>query len=101
MVTGNTFSFDDALALGLVNQVLPKENFRAQAMEYARQFCPPNKAAKAAGHIKRAVQSGWELPLESGLALERELQQRLFTSDDAKEGIAAYVEKRPAVFTAK
>ena len=101
MVTAKTFSFDDAFALGLVNQVLPNENFRAAALDYARQFCPPNKAAKAAGHIKRAVQSGWELPIESGLALERELQQRLFTSDDAKEGIAAYVEKRQAVFTAK
>jgi enoyl-CoA hydratase len=101
MVTGKTFSFDEAVALGLVNQVFEKDGFRGQAMEYARQFCPPNKAAKAAGHIKRAVQTGWELPIESGLALERELQQHLFTSDDAKEGIAAYVEKRPAVFTAK
>jgi len=101
MVTGRTFSFDEAQTLGLVNQILPKENFREGALEYARQFCPPNKAAKAAGHIKRAVQSGWELPIESGLALERELQQRLFTSDDAREGIAAYVEKRQAVFTAK
>lgn len=101
MVTGKTFGFDEAQVMGLVNQVLPNENFRAAALEYARQFCPPNKAAKAAGHIKRAVQTGWEIPLESGLALERELQQRLFTSDDAKEGIAAYVEKRPAVFTAK
>jgi enoyl-CoA hydratase/carnithine racemase len=39
--------------------------------------------------------------MESGLALERELQQQLFNSDDAKEGLAAYVEKRPAKFTAK
>ena len=52
----------------------------------------------AVGLIKRAVQSGVDLPLESGLALERELQQRLFTSDDAKEGISAFVEKRGAQF---
>ena len=38
----------------------------------------------AVGHIKRAVQSGTDLPLESGLALERELQQRLFESEDAE-----------------
>jgi enoyl-CoA hydratase/carnithine racemase len=101
MVSGKTFSVDEAKALGIVNEIITAEDFRAGAMEYARQFCPPNKAAKAVGHIKRAVQTGWEIPLEAGLALERELQQRLFTSDDAKEGIAAYVEKRPAKFTAK
>ena len=51
--------------------------------------------------IKRAVQTGWELPLEAGLALERELQAKLFASDDAKEGIRAFVEKRPAAFQGK
>ena len=72
-----------------------------RVMEYARQFCPPNKAAKAVGRIKRAVQTGWEIPLEAGLALERENQQLLFESEDAKEGLAAYIEKRPAKFKAK
>ena len=76
-------------------------NFAEQVMKYARQFCPPNKAAKAVGRIKRAVQTGWEIPMESALAVERELQQRLFASEDAKEGLAAYVEKRPATFKAK
>jgi len=47
------------------------------------------------------VQTGWEIPLESALAVERELQQRLFSSEDAKEGLAAYVEKRPATFKSK
>ncbi len=67
-----------------------------QVHEYARQFCPPNKAAKAVGRIKRSVQSGAEVPFESGLAIERELQQQLFQSEDAKEGLDAYVEKRNA-----
>jgi len=101
MVTGKTFSFDDAKDLGLVNEVFERENFMSRAMEYARQFCPPNKAAKAVGRIKRAVQTGWEIPIEAGLALERENQQLLFESDDAKEGLAAYIEKRPPKFTAK
>jgi enoyl-CoA hydratase/carnithine racemase len=101
MALGKTFSVDEAKTLGIVNEIITTEDFRAGMMEYARQFCPPNKAAKAVGHIKRAVQTGWEIPIEAGLALERELQQRLFTSDDAKEGIAAYVEKRPAKFMAK
>jgi enoyl-CoA hydratase/carnithine racemase len=48
--------------------------------------------------MKRAVQSGWEIPLESALALERELQARLFASEDSREGIAAFVDKRPGVF---
>ena len=101
MVTGNTFSFEEAKELGLVNDIFERENFMENVLEYARQFCPPNKAAKAVGRIKRSVQSGWEIPLESALALERENQQLLFQSEDAKEGLAAYVEKRPAEFKAK
>jgi enoyl-CoA hydratase len=101
MVTGKTFSFDEAKTIGLVNEVFESEGFMNRVMEYARQFCPPNKAAKAVGRIKRAVQTGWEIPIEAGLALERENQQLLFESDDAKEGLAAYIEKRPAKFTGK
>ncbi len=101
MVTGKTFSFEQAKEYGLVNEIFEGENFTAQVMEYARQFCPPNKAALAVGRIKRSVQTGWEVSLEAGLALERENQQLLFESEDAKEGLAAYVEKRPARFTGK
>src|SRR5881296_2026727 len=98
MVKGETFSFDRAKEIGLVHEVFPADGFWEQVVLYAKQFCPPNKASKAVGLIKRAVQSGAEVPFESGLTLERELQQQLFQSDDAKEGIAAYVEKRVAEF---
>jgi enoyl-CoA hydratase/carnithine racemase len=98
MVKGETFSFERAKEIGLVNEVFPADAFWDQVLLYARQFCPPNKASKAVGLIKRSVQSGAEVPFESGLTLERELQQQLFQSDDAKEGIAAYVEKRVAEF---
>jgi enoyl-CoA hydratase len=101
MVTGNTFTFEEAQEMGIVNDIFERENFMENIMEYARQFTPPNKAAKAVGNIKRSVQSGWEVPMESALAIERELQQLLFQSQDAKEGLAAYVEKRPAEFKAK
>ena len=101
IVTGNTFTFEEAKELGIINDVYERENFMENVMEYARQFCPPNKAAKAVGRIKRSIQTGWEIPLEAALALERENQQLLFQSDDAKEGLNAYVEKRPATFTAK
>ena len=96
MVTGNTFSFEEAQELGIVNDIFERDGFMENIMEYAKQFCPPNKASKAVGRIKRAVQTGWEIPMESALAVERENQQLLFQSEDAKEGLAAYVEKRPA-----
>jgi len=101
VVTGNTFSFEEAQALGIINDIYDRDGFTENIMEYARQFCPPNKASKAVGRIKRAVQAGWEIPMESALAIERENQQLLFQSEDAKEGLAAYLEKRPATFKAK
>ena len=78
----------------------PQTTIPTRSPTWAR-YLPPNKAAKAVGRIKRAVQTGWEIPMESALAVERENQQILFQSEDAKEGLAAYVEKRPATFTAK
>ncbi|RMH12000.1 MAG: enoyl-CoA hydratase/isomerase family protein, partial [Gemmatimonadetes bacterium] len=104
MVTGETFGFDKAHELGLVNEVIEAESrddFLEKVLEYARQFTTPNKATRAVGHIKRSVQTGNELPFELALALERELQQQLFQSQDAKEGLAAYVEKRKPEFTGK
>jgi len=101
MVTGNTYSFEEAKEMGILNDIFERDNFMQNIMEYAQQFCPPNKAAKAVGHIKRSVQTGCEIPMESALALERELQASLFSSQDAKEGLAAYVEKRPANFKSK
>ncbi len=98
MIKGETFSFEKAKEIGLVNEVFPKDNFWDQVIMYAKQFTTPNKAAKAVGNIKRAVCSGLEVPFESGLAIERELQQQLFQSEDAKEGLSAYVEKRMAAF---
>lgn len=105
MVEGNLMEFEQARDLGLINYVWPaEENGRKwwdRVMEYAWSFCPPHKASKAVGRIKRAVQTGWEIPIEAGLALERELQQQLFLSDDAKEGLAAYSGKRKPEFTGR
>jgi enoyl-CoA hydratase/carnithine racemase len=103
MVTGQTFSFEKAQEIGLVNEVWDgkPEEWWERVMLYAKQFCPPNKASKAVGNIKRAVCSGLEVPFESALAIERELQQLLFQSADAKEGIGAYVEKRVPAFKGK
>src|SRR5439155_1131395 len=60
MVKGETFSFDKAKELGLVNEVFPADDYWEQIMLYAKQFTPPHKASKAVGLIKRAVQTGAE-----------------------------------------
>ncbi len=98
MATGRTLSVEEARELGLVDHVFDSDGFWEKVLDYARQFVPPAGASKAVGHIKRAVQSGLEGSLGEGLALERELQQRLFESEDAREGMAAYVEKREPRF---
>jgi len=98
MVTGSTHTFEEAQTLGLVNQVLETADFDNEVLRYARQFCPPHKASMAVGRIKRAVVTGAEMPFAEALAFERELQQELFTSNDAREGLAAYLEKRPPRF---
>ena len=106
MASGELFSFEDAREMGLVNQVwdsaaLDGRSFRDAALDYARQFTPPHRASKAVGHIKRAVHSGYEMGFSDALALERELQQRLFESEDAREGLAANLEKRKPAFRGK
>lgn len=101
MTTGRTFEFEEAEQMGIVNHVYPAENFWEKVLEYAGQFIPPSKASKAVGLIKRSVQSGAEVPFSESLAIERELQQQLFQSEDAKEGLSAYVEKRKANFAGK
>jgi enoyl-CoA hydratase/carnithine racemase len=103
MATGRKFAYDEALELGLVNYLYEgnTSEFMNQVMAYARQFTTPNKASMAVGHIKRSVQTGLEVGLEQGLALERELQSLLFKSQDAKEGLHAFVEKRIAKFQGK
>jgi enoyl-CoA hydratase/carnithine racemase len=101
MVEGSATDFESAQREGLVNEVWEAPThaaFMEKALEYAGRFATPGKASLAVGRIKRAVQSGAEVSLEQGLALERELQAELFSSEDAREGLAAYLEKRPPVF---
>jgi enoyl-CoA hydratase len=104
MALGQLFDFEKGEALGLVNRIVDATDgmdFMKQVMNYAGLFTTPNKASRAVGRIKRAVQTGAEIPFESALALERELQQQLFQSEDAKEGLDAYVSKRKAEFKGK
>jgi enoyl-CoA hydratase len=103
MATGRLLTMTDAYELGIVTEVwgadeLQGRGFNDAVMDYARQFTPPGKASRAVGRLKRAVQSGAEAGLLEGLSIERELQQLLFQSDDAREGIAASLEKRKPQF---
>jgi enoyl-CoA hydratase/carnithine racemase len=104
MIHGRLMTMEEAGALGLINEVWDAERLNGRpfldvVVEYAKQFTPPHKASRAVGRIKRAVQSGLEAGFGEGLAIERELQQLLFQSEDAKEGIAANLEKRKPKFT--
>ena len=101
MASGRLFEFDEAKSLGIVNDVVDADGvdgFMAEVRRRALEYVPPGRASKAVGLIKRAVQSGAEMGLAEGLALERELQQQLFESEDAREGIAAHNERRRPAF---
>jgi enoyl-CoA hydratase/carnithine racemase len=99
MVEGKTVTPAEAQQLGLVTKIATGSGpFMDEVLAYAREFVPPKRASMSVGHIKRAVLSGLEAGFAEGLALERELQQRLFVSEDAAEGIRAYNEKRPPQF---
>jgi enoyl-CoA hydratase len=104
MATGDLFSFERGVELGLIDKINTadsNEAFQEQVRAYAKQFTTPQKAALAVGRIKRAVQTGAEISFEAGLALERELQQQLFQSEDAREGLDAYANKRKPEFKGK
>ncbi len=96
MVTGSLLTPDEALAVGLVNRVFPKETFAKDVQGYASALA--HGPSRAVSLIKRSVIEGIEMPLTAGLALERELQNRLFVTEDAKEGLSAFVEKRKPTF---
>lgn len=96
MVTGRRISPGQAHALGILDRLFPAAEAEAMTLDYARGLA--RGAVEAIGAIKQAAVGGTELPLEDGLARERELIGRLFRSGDAREGLAAFVEKREPVF---
>jgi enoyl-CoA hydratase len=101
IVEGHNLPVEQAHEVGLVHKVWrtdTHEGFVRKVLDYAHEFCPPGRASMAVGNAKRAIQSGGEMTLEGGLALERELQQQLFRSHDAREGLLAFTQKRKALF---
>jgi enoyl-CoA hydratase/carnithine racemase len=96
MITGERVSPEDALRMGIVNRLFAADNLLTETEEFARRLT--EGATVAIGAIKQAVYCGSNSDLKAGLALERELIEMLFNTDDAQEGFAAFTEKRPPVF---
>ena len=99
MATGRTVTPAEALELGIVNALHPADELRERTEEYARGLA--SGATKAIGNIKLAVHEGLAAGLEAGLERERELVEELFRSEDGREGIAAFAEKRKPVFSGR
>lgn len=99
MITGRTLTPAQALELGIVDTLHPAHELHEQTLAYARALA--SGATKAVGNIKLAVHEGLALGLEGGLERERELVEELFRSDDGREGITAFTEKRKPVFSGR
>ncbi|MDQ2694886.1 MAG: enoyl-CoA hydratase-related protein [Pseudomonadota bacterium] len=96
LLTGRQISAHEAFAIGLVNQVYAAEALMDEALALARLIA--GKAPIAVRHIKEAVQRGQDMDLGNGCALESQLFGLCFATEDQKEGMKAFVEKRSAQF---
>jgi enoyl-CoA hydratase/carnithine racemase len=96
LITGRTFSVEDAREMGLVADVYDTDEARDRVVEYAERLATGPALAIAA--IKRCVHEGSQKTLDEGLAIEAELMEALFRSKDADEGLNAFVEKRKPEF---
>lgn len=96
LITGRTYSADDAVQMGLVSAVFAPDEAHERTRAIAEQFASGPALAIAA--IKRCVHEGGQLSLDDGLALEASEMERLFRSKDSVEGLTAFVEKRKPEF---
>ena len=92
MLRGTTLSPQEAKDAGIVDELVPAEGLQRHAVEHALLYA--KGPSYAVGQIKLAAVQGYGRPLEEGLRIEREALMRLFKSEDAREGVKAFVEKR-------
>lgn len=96
VLTGKFISADEALAYGLVNRVVPIELYMEEATKLAKEIAAMSPIAVQMA--KESVKRSFEVPLEEGLHFERKNFYMLFSANDQKEGMNAFVEKRKPDF---
>lgn len=96
MISGDTVDPQQALELGILNRLYPRDSLGQETAAFAEKLA--EGATLAIGRIKQAVNKGSDMKMKDALAWERNLAEPLFDSDDAKEGFAAFVEKRTPSF---
>jgi enoyl-CoA hydratase len=96
LFTGRVFDADEAARLGIVNRVVQHDDLGRHARELATEIATAGPVAVRL--TKRAIYQGEGRSLEEALALESSQQVQTFSTEDAKEGIRAIMEKRPPVF---
>ncbi len=96
-ITGRHVRADEALRLGIADKVVPDDDLLDVALTDARGFASGPTQAYAA--VKRAVSRGFDRPLEEGLAIEAEQFSKVFISQDARIGVAAFLAKEKPDFT--
>ena len=99
LTTGRQVKADEALRIGLANHVCPAAELDAKGLELARTIA--SKGPAAVRLVKQAVRRGGDLDLYTACSLETDLFARAFATHDQKEGMRAFLEKRPAKFTGK
>lgn len=97
LIMGLTIDASEALRLGLVNKVVPRTELINTAREWANVIC--QKGSHAVKAVKEAMYRGLDMTLNEGLELEIQLEQKLWETEDAKEGFQAFIEKRKPRFT--
>ena len=96
ILTGEMYTAQDALRLGLVSQLVPQDQVLKAAKDLARKIAA--KSAVAIGQALKAIEEGIDKPLVEGLALEAKMFTAVAQSEDSREGVKAYLEKRQPQF---